>query len=238
MQYLERITVAAGMAVALSATSVQATIIDFSFTGQLTVVDPSGNIIVNGAQANTPISANLSYDTVSGFGGSDLSISVNGAGFLGSPVTFHDISMQRIGTSSQIRGRVLVDWNLNLDMPLDVVWDASGFFNAIDHGLQVGDTISGSTLKRAGSPDFDVGSATPLADLLIGTTIQGPAPLAATIESLGLLEGPFIGVRGLFDIGSGNSLHVTGLSAVPVPAAVWLFGSGLLVLSGLARRRI
>jgi len=38
------------------------------------------------------------------------------------------------------------------------------------------------------------------------------------------------------------ALTVTGtsdavISAVPVPAAVWLFGSGLLVMSGAARRK-
>lgn len=31
--------------------------------------------------------------------------------------------------------------------------------------------------------------------------------------------------------------HVTGYGVVPVPAAVWLFGSGLLGLVGVARRR-
>jgi len=30
---------------------------------------------------------------------------------------------------------------------------------------------------------------------------------------------------------------IADLSAVPVPAAVWLFGSGLLGLVGVARRR-
>jgi len=36
--------------------------------------------------------------------------------------------------------------------------------------------------------------------------------------------------------GSGNC-SVTTVSAVPVPAAVWLFGSGMLGLMGLARRK-
>lgn len=34
-----------------------------------------------------------------------------------------------------------------------------------------------------------------------------------------------------------DSATVTGVSAVPVPAAVWLFGSGLLGLVGVARRK-
>jgi len=33
-------------------------------------------------------------------------------------------------------------------------------------------------------------------------------------------------------------LHLEGtISAVPVPAAVWLFGSGLIGLTGMARRK-
>ena len=34
-----------------------------------------------------------------------------------------------------------------------------------------------------------------------------------------------------------SSFQVSPISNVPVPAAVWLFGSGLVLLSGLARRR-
>ena len=95
-------------------------------------------------------------------------------------------------------------------------------------------------------------SATPHSDVILsdpfnlfyGYPLEGPAPLAATSASLGLgydINGnyiggtPFDGIRGLINIGSGNSLVVT--SVVPVPAAVWLFGSGLFGLIGIARRR-
>jgi len=62
--------------------------------------------------------------------------------------------------------------------------------------------------------------------------------MAATSGSLGLAaDTPFPGIRGYLDIGSGNSMHVTSVSAVPVPAAVWLFGSGLIGLAGFAKRK-
>ena len=61
--------------------------------------------------------------------------------------------------------------------------------------------------------------------------------MAATSLSAGVLSGPFTGIRGYVDIGSGNSMTVTSISAVPVPAAVWLFGSGLLGLLGISRRK-
>lgn len=45
-------------------------------------------------------------------------------------------------------------------------------------------------------------------------------------------------IAGFFDAGTGeSSAKFAGSSPVPVPAAVWLFGSGLLGLVGVARRR-
>ena len=45
-------------------------------------------------------------------------------------------------------------------------------------------------------------------------------------------NGPFPGFNAAFEL-TGAGL----VSAVPVPAAVWLFGSGLVGLAGVARRR-
>ncbi|MDG2502803.1 MAG: VPLPA-CTERM sorting domain-containing protein [Porticoccaceae bacterium] len=43
-----------------------------------------------------------------------------------------------------------------------------------------------------------------------------------------------------FDIGTTNTdaLYVAGINEVPIPAAVWLFGSALLGLAGLRRRKV
>jgi FlaG/FlaF family flagellin (archaellin) len=46
----------------------------------------------------------------------------------------------------------------------------------------------------------------------------------------------FDGFNGLGDRISGNTLAID-LAPIPVPAAVWLFGSGLLGLVGIARRK-
>jgi hypothetical protein len=103
--------------------------------------------------------------------------------------------------------------------------------------------------------------------LLSGVPLnQGPAPLAVTtlntqtlctptIDCMGnalsgggpftdddkagspMIDGPFTGLNVNFDIGSGNSLNVLNVTTVPVPAAVWLFGSGLLGLVGMVRRK-
>lgn len=239
----------------------QSQIIDFHFTGNLLVADVYNSIIYNNdeygnPQALTPIAASLEYNTQSGIGGSNLSIQMSG-GFWNTPATFHDISLEHDTGTNTIRGNILVDWNGSYNMPMHINWDATGFLNAIDYGLEVGDTISGSTLKRDTNNDgvFDqftnVYSQSPYSDTLLAEAglgvVEGPAPLAATSASLGLgydIYGnyvggtPFDGIRGLINIGSGNSLTVTSVSTVPVPAAAWLFGSGLLGLIGMARRRM
>ena len=62
--------------------------------------------------------------------------------------------------------------------------------------------------------------------------------MAATVNSEGVEIGTaFGGIRGYIDIGSGNSMTVTAINTVPVPAAIWLFGSGLLGLIGISRRK-
>lgn len=207
-----------------------ADVINFDFTGRFSL----GNTVI------LPISASLIYDTEAGLGNSDLSLSVEGFLFGSTPV-FHDITMSRIEGSNLLDGYALVDWNGIKNMSHHLEWDASGMFNAIAFGLEVGDTISGTNLIRNGIVVKDVESVTPFSDSFQNANnLQGYAPIAATSNSRGLGdETPFPGVVAHIDIGSGNSLHVTGysVSAVPVPAAVWLFGSGLLGLIGVARRK-
>jgi len=257
MNIISRKTICVGLCL-LPATS-QASIINFDFTGRLIVADSLGGVMYNNGLAYTDISASLTFDTVTGVGGNSasnaLSITMNGADFFGAPPTFHDVSMTRQGTSNLIDGVILVDWNGNYDMPLYIEWDATGLFNAVDLGLQTGDVLSGTNLyydtNGNGVYDLgidtyraDIGSAIPYSDTLTGPLPAffgggggGPAPMAATVNSIGLTTGPFPGIKGYFDIGTGNSIHITSVSAVPVPAAVWLFGSGLLGLIGVARRK-
>lgn len=228
----------------------QADIITFDFTGRLTIAAWDGQAV--SVVSYQPINASLSYDTVSGLGSSALSMTTDTL-FFGLPMQFHDITMTHQSGTNLINGQVLVDWNLNNNIQVFVEWDATGLLNAIDYGLQVGDKLSGTNLYRDANGDLvwdasewvaDIGSATPYSDVLLpvagysGADLQGPAPLAATSGSPGITDplSPFYGIYGYFDIGSGNSMYVTSVSAVPVPAAVWLFGSGLLGLIGMARR--
>lgn len=243
-----------------------AALIEFHFTGQLTVIYANGALV-----DQAPIDSTFSYDTNLGVGSGALVVSP--ISFLGNSLSFHDISMQRVneGNGNLMLGNMLADFGPSLDIPFSTVWDATGLINAIGFGLQAGDVISGSTMKRGGAFYADVGSATPASDGLFnpntgGNLNQGPAPLATTtlntttlctpgIDCMGnpfsggvgftddgisgspMVDGPFPTLNASLDLGSGNSLTVISVTAVPVPAAVWLFISGFLGLLAVARRK-
>lgn len=235
-----------------------AVVYEFHFTGQYTLLDPSGSFM-----DQQPISSTLTYDDGSGAGFS-AGLTIENFDTFGHTATIYDISLQRTSGTNLIIGNMLADWNLSAGVPLSMVWDATGLLDAIDYGLQVGDVISGTSLKRDGAIIAAVGSATPASDSL-GLS-QGPAPLAVTtwntatlctigIDCIGnalsggepftddgiggspMIDGPFPGLNVNFDIGSGNSLTLLNVSSVPVPAAAWLFCSGLVGLIGVARKK-
>ncbi len=235
----------------LAATSASATVFEFSFTGQYTLLDSSGNYM-----DQKGISSTLTYDDSTGAGFS-AGMTIAEFDTFGNTATIHSITLQHLEGTNFVIGNMFGDWGGNDNVPISMVWDATGLFNAIDYGLQVGDTISGTNLIRGGSVIYDVNSALPASDGTYNPTTslylsQGPAPLAVTtwnttadgtglgiddgIAGSPMLTNPFPGLNVNFDIGSGNSLHVTAVSAVPIPAAAWLFGSGLLGLIGVARR--
>ena len=238
-----------------------ASVIEFHFTGQLTVLTSDGSFLDQSAVDST-----FSYNTDMGVGSGDLTVAP--LVFFGQDLTLHDISMQNVdgGNGNLILGNMLADFSATPDIPASMVWDATGLMNAIDLGLQVGDVISGTTMIRNDVFFADVGSATPASDGVFGVTDQGPAPMATTtlntttlctlgVDCMGnalsggigftddgiggspLIDGPFPGFQVNLDIGSGNSLTVLSVSAVPVPAAVWLFVSGFAGLLAVARRK-
>lgn len=149
-------------------------------------------------------------------------------------------------------------------MYMGVVWDVTGLREAIDFtpgGLQVGDVISGDMVLRDDIIIQGINSATPAvngAELSYNSgdyLYVGPTPMATTShdyypeaifgpgayidngdDGIGgmILEnkpGPYASLS--LDIGGGNSMTV--IETVPVPAAVWLFSTGLIGLVGVAR---
>jgi hypothetical protein len=72
--------------------------------------------------------------------------------------------------------------------------------------------------------------------LTIYSCDTGGSPNACTGASLPMATAPFPGQQPGFNGTTTTDFPVSG-SPVPVPAAVWLFGSGLVGLVGVARRR-
>ena len=64
-------------------------------------------------------------------------------------------------------------------------------------------------------------------DVIGGSTTNGAGSCTDGIRGCGMIDGAFAGFNANFDF----------VAPVPVPAAVWLFGSGLLGLVGVARRK-
>lgn len=114
----------------------------------------------------------------------------------------------------------------------------------------IGSTVSFGTGGAIGDGNISLASFASVTDLytiggwqldLSSMTIVDQTASLLTMTGSGLLSGNGFnstGVNWTFsanDLGSSYSMTIT---AVPVPAAVWLFGSGLLGLVGVARRKV
>ena len=151
---------------------------------------------------------------------------------------------------------VFVDIALVTIAALNPVVDAASdpFFTCDGSGITLGcpglNTLTGSSPPNPGLPGlpgsarFAIGSfgLAPIPGAfnnLFGTiTVQAPAT-PGTINILGTsLQDPELGnVDPGFNPISIDYSDTVSIAVVPVPAAVWLFGSGLLGLVGVARRR-
>jgi hypothetical protein len=193
-------------------------------------------------------SGSLAFDTANGSGtGAIDSYSFFGGGlYTASAVAFQAIGDGAGGPGTLVLGNMLFHWNGTYSIPVSIVLDAAGFFGAPaavaasangDGGVDVGAVMATVTANTT-----TIGGGT------LGTNPSGTLPLIAdTIGGSPMTSGPFAGSNANFDImlvtsfactdtGTGTNFCGPG-PVVPVPAAVWLFGSGLLGLVGVARRR-
>lgn len=249
-----------GMSISAVPTTVSAATIDASFDGLFTLLNSLGAPTANssypyagdptwGYGYRTQITGGFQFDTSTGAG----TATVNSFQFFGSgPAVAHDITMQAVGdgfggAGTLVVGSMLFDWNGNNNIKVGIVLDAAGFFGAGPVGTSA--TISGvgaipaSNLTKGGK--YPIGPA-PMATTTWNTDVyDNPACLGSntclisndTIGGSPMDNGPFPSFSANFDITSIHIDKVTTAPPVPVPAAVWLFGSGLLGLVGVARRK-
>lgn len=246
------------------ATQAAADVINVSFNGLFTMLDPSGTALQNTSYPyygdptwsygyRSQISGTMSFDTSTGAGSGTVVPFQFFNGNTSLPATATGISLQAIGDGfgnpgTLVLGNMLFNWNGNNGIPVSIVMDGAGFFGSGPYS--VGQVITGvgalpasNGIKKGSLP---IGPApfvtttwntTTVPGAGMGSAISGQLPLIAdTIGGSPMIAGPFTGYNANFDV---TSITVTSIetAVVPVPAAVWLFGSGLLGLVGIARRK-
>lgn len=258
------VAVAAAMGVSASAS---ADTIDMNFTGLFTMLTSTGAALANTSQASTDsswayglrtaITGTFTMNTTTGAGSGTV---VPFAFYNGGNAAAAGITMQAIGNGvggpgSLVLGNMLFNWNGNNGIPVSIVLDAQGMFGAMQQpGFNVGSVINGAYGVLGASDGVKAGkikmgtlavattgwNTSTVAGAGMGTAVSGALPLIAnSIGGSPMIAGPFTGFNANFDI---QTLTVTSITpdapaAVPVPAAAWLLGSGLLGLVGVARRK-
>lgn len=111
---------------------------------------------------------------------------------------------------------MLFNWSSNSNIDVVQLWKANDSWN----GTKVGTSTTKDLFNTANpNPNGNTGD-TIWSFVSVDTSLD-----ANNFHGTAMIDGPFQGFSANFNV------------AVPVPAAVWLFGSGLFGLVGLARRK-
>ncbi|MEZ5540421.1 MAG: VPLPA-CTERM sorting domain-containing protein [Pseudomonadota bacterium] len=249
------VSLALGTAAVTTAASVQAAVLSATWTGLHTLLDPNGFALANvslpyyydptwGYGFRTQVTGTMLYDTATGNGIMSIAPFQWGAGDPLTPMIFHTMSLQRIGDGNGGAGplldvNTLWDWNGNSNTAAELILDASGFFAAIAGGASIGQLIDQGSVAASGALPasneirkgvFPIGSV-PIAT----TTYDSAFPLTGdAVGGVPMSGGVFPQFNHNLDI---TSLTIVDVTELPLPAAAWLFGSGLLALAGTARRK-
>ena len=225
--------VAGALGAAMLPQSALATVYQFSFAGAngnvFTMLQSTGGVTTNsdlnfcnpdmlsgGFCVRTAINGSITYDTVAGTG----TMSINPFSFFGSGVaaattiTFQAIGNGSGGPGTLVLGNMSFFWNNNNGIPVSIVWDAAGLFNAINGGLSPGDTVTGGTLPASNNTIYS-GASFPI----------GPAVMAVTTWNTTSIGTPVLGTNPsgtlplvtdtIVDSTNGD----TGIGGSPMPTA-------------------
>ena len=262
---MKKTLIATAMVAALGVTTAQADVYKFTGEGVFTMITPAGGVLFNpdcsGAAAcavdafgiRSQLSGlTMEFDTATGAGAGTIDPFL----FSGTTAIAQGITMQAIGDGNGnpgtlIMGSITFLYGANPPIPVYLIADGAGIFGAIGGGLSVGDVVTGGAVTASDAHVVAAGfgaytpavGAVPFAMTTLdvnqdvnGVLVGGGFPLSDdAISGVKMATLPFADHGANFDI---QSLTVTEIiPAIPVPAAVWLFGSGLLGLVGVARRK-
>ncbi|MDX2421751.1 MAG: VPLPA-CTERM sorting domain-containing protein [Amphritea sp.] len=203
------------------------------------------SLIVNGGFENVPssqtgqgimpsdwVSVSFSPDTYSNDGSYGLSPS----DFNNWPVGMTAFEGNRWVAGGRIPG-LIESFGQFMTTPLTVgsQYELSGYLhqstsrnNPGGYDIFLSDDASGSNRLFLGF----LGSTNNVAEGWTSHSLLFEAPTGADNKPFILFEPSFVSIENIYP-----GLDAVVLNAVPVPAAVWLFGSGLLGLVGVARRK-
>ena len=261
---IKKTTLSLALVSVLSTGTSQAYVIDMSFDGLFTMLDPRGAVVENfsypyygdatwGYGKRTQISGTMVFETDTGAG----TATINPFEFyIGGNWVTSNFKLQSIG-SGLVLGNMTSSWN-GSDITSQIVLDASGLTSALwsvppPLGAVLDQALCTTGLSCATPASNDtLGYQYAIGPVPIATStynVNGATGLGTTLEQLSLGtddgiggspmdNGPFSYLDSGFNINLDiTSLYFTDIVTVPVPAAVWLFGSGLIGLVGFAKRK-
>ena len=245
---MKKTAIAAALAATMGmATTASADVITMSFDGLFTLGDSAGVPQLNAdAGANqdygfrTNVTGTGSFDTVAGTGTAQVgAFSFFGGGLASATnTTFQAIGDGNGGPGSLVLGSMGFNWNGNVGIPVVAIFDAAGFFGsigAVGSTWTVGAACTGCATSATADWAFGPFGGSVGAVPMAMTTLNSAFPTVADgVSGSPMTTAPFPGFNANFDF---TSITATNTGTVPVPAAVWLFGSGLVGLAGVARRR-
>lgn len=251
----------AAMLIASSAGTAHAATINF-VGSNFTMLSPTGDVV--GGTNDVAGSWDGTFDTaVSGLGSTNFNMTLGSASsypFFGYTWTAHNIRVFGPGTytfnvdcttaqlnvgtctpnvnlarnitmtvgAGQIGAHILWDWNSSYNVDIVNVWTRNAAFGP--SSMYIGPAGLNSPYMGTNSPDkvWDLMSTDANASCPGAVDTSGHPINCGTngINGIPMIDGVFMGFSANFN-----------LSSVPLPAAFWLFGSGLLGLSGMMLRR-
>jgi hypothetical protein len=126
--------------------------------------------------------------------------------------------------AGQVGAHMLFDWSTSANIDVILLWKMN------DSWFNVAGTSTVKNAMNLGTPNPNNNTKNTVWN---GVSIDTPSD-ADNWNGSKMIDGPFIGSSANFNV---MGIQNTPIAAVPVPAAAWLLGSGLLGLVGVARRK-